>query len=73
MTKYIQVAKTSDIQNGERKRIELNGERINIFNIIEEEFFAIYDQCPHKKTDPLIRGTLNGIYLKCPNPAIVSI
>ena len=66
MTQYFQVAKTSDIPPGERKRIELNGERISIFNI-EGEFFAIYDQCPHKNTAPLIRGTLNGVGVKCPN------
>ena len=66
MTQYFQVAKTSDIPSGERKRIELNGERISIFNI-EGEFFAIYDQCPHKKTTPLIRGTLNGVGVKFPN------
>jgi len=66
MTQYLQVAKTSDIPSGERKRVELNGERISIFNI-EGEFFAIYDQCPHKKTAPLIRGTLNGVGVKCPN------
>jgi nitrite reductase/ring-hydroxylating ferredoxin subunit len=66
MTQYFQVAKASDIPSGERKRIELNGERISIFNI-DGEFFAIYDQCPHKKTAPLIRGTLNGIGVKCPN------
>ena len=66
MKQFVQVAKTSDIGSGERKRVELNGERISIFNI-KGEFFAIYDQCPHKKTAPLIRGTLNGVGVKCPN------
>ena len=66
MNQYFQVAKMSDIPSGERKRVELNGDRISIFNI-EGEFFAIYDQCPHKKTAPLIRGTLNGVGVKCPN------
>jgi 3-phenylpropionate/trans-cinnamate dioxygenase ferredoxin component len=66
MTQYFQLAKISDIPSGERKRVEVNGERISIFNI-EGELFAISDQCPHKKTAPLIRGTLNGFGLKCPN------
>jgi nitrite reductase/ring-hydroxylating ferredoxin subunit len=66
MIEFIQVAKASDIPSGERKRVDLNGERISIFNI-DGEFFAIYDHCPHKKTAPLIRGTLNGIGVKCPN------
>ncbi len=66
MTEFIQVARASEILPGDRKRIELNGERISIFNI-EGEFYAIYDTCPHKKTAPLIRGMLNGIGVKCPN------
>ena len=66
MKQYFQVAKTSDIGSGERKRVELNGERISIFNI-DGELFAISDQCPHKKTAPLIHGTLNGVGVKCPN------
>ncbi|MBT6717830.1 MAG: Rieske 2Fe-2S domain-containing protein [Nitrospina sp.] len=66
MTEFTIVAKASDIQPGDRKRVELNGERVSIFNI-EGEFFAIYDTCPHKKTAPLIRGTLNELGIKCPN------
>ena len=54
------------ITPGERKRVEVNGELITLFNI-EGELFAIYDRCPHKKTTPLVRGTLNGLGVKCPN------
>ncbi len=66
MTEFTIVAKASEIPPGERKRIELNGERVSIFNI-DGEYFAIYDTCPHKKTAPLIRGMLNGVGVKCPN------
>ena len=66
MKQYFQAAKISESRSGERKRVELNGERISIFNI-EGELFAISDQCPHKKTAPLIRGTLNRFGVKCPN------
>ena len=66
MTEFNPVAKTSDIPPGERKRVELNGQRVSIFNI-NGEYFAIHDICPHKKTAPLIRGTLNGTGIKCPN------
>ncbi|MDP6032184.1 MAG: nitrite reductase (NAD(P)H) small subunit, partial [Alphaproteobacteria bacterium] len=34
---------------------------------IAGEYYAIHDTCPHKKTAPLIRGTLDGIAIKCPN------
>ena len=66
MKQYFQAAKISEIRSGERKRVELNGERISIFNI-EGELFAISDQYPHKKTAPLISATLNGVGVKCPN------
>ncbi len=66
MTEFTPVAKTSEIPPGERKRVELKGERVSLFNI-DGEFFAIHDICPHKNTAPLIRGTLNGFGVKCPN------
>ena len=66
MNNFISVARTADIHAGERKRVEVNGRRISIFNI-GGEYYAINDTCPHKKTAPLIRGTLDGIAIKCPN------
>ena len=66
MANYTEVALTDDIPVGQRKRIEAQGQKITIFNI-EGEYFAIYDTCPHKKTAPLVRGTLDGIFIKCPN------
>ena len=66
MNNYITVARTEDIPKGKRKRIEMKGQRISLFNI-DDEYFAIYDTCPHKGTTPLIRGTLDGIAIKCPN------
>ncbi|MEK9629058.1 MAG: Rieske (2Fe-2S) protein [Nitrospinota bacterium] len=66
MTEFTQIAKLIDIPPGGRKRVEFNGERVSIFNI-QGELFAIFDTCPHKKTAPLIRGTLSGNGVKCPN------
>ena len=66
MNKYTTVARTEDIPNGKRKRINVKGQQISIFNI-NDEYFAIYDTCPHKGTAPLIKGTLDGIAIKCPN------
>lgn len=66
MVKYIKVANIREIPPGERKRVEINGKRVSIFNI-NGEFYVINDTCPHKKTAPLIRGTLNGVGVKCPN------
>ena len=66
MEHYTRVAKTGDIPTGSRKRIEVGEKRITIFNI-EDRYYAINDICPHKKTVPLLRGTLDGIGIKCPN------
>ena len=66
MNHFIAVASTEEIPIGERKRVEVKGQRISIFNI-NGEYFAIYDTCPHKGSAPLIRGKLDGIAIKCPN------
>jgi len=66
MSNYTMVALTEEIPKGERKRVEVKGQRISIFNI-GGEYFAIYDTCPHKGTAPLIRGKLDGMAIKCPN------
>tara|TARA_B100001123_G_C14370572_1_gene654685 strand:- start:101 stop:418 length:318 start_codon:yes stop_codon:yes gene_type:complete len=66
MTEFTEVAKVEEIPSGERKRVEVKGEFITLFNI-DGELFAIFDRCPHKKTAPLVRGTLNGKGIKCPN------
>jgi nitrite reductase (NADH) small subunit len=63
---YSIVAETVEIPSGERKRVEINGQRITIFNI-KNTYYAINDTCPHKKTAPLIRGKLDGLGIKCPN------
>lgn len=66
MTAFIEVADVDEIPPGERKRVEVNDELITLFNL-DGELFAIQDKCPHKKTAPLVRGTLNGQGIKCPN------
>jgi|TARA_Y100000294_G_scaffold161822_1_gene166512 nitrite reductase/ring-hydroxylating ferredoxin subunit len=66
MSNFIPIARTNDIPPGERKRIEVNGKRITLFNI-DGKYYAINDTCPHKGTAPLIRGTLDGVNIKCPN------
>jgi nitrite reductase/ring-hydroxylating ferredoxin subunit len=63
---YKTIAETDEIPSGERKRIEIGGHRVTIFNI-GNKYYAINDTCPHKKTAPLIRGKLDGIGIKCPN------
>ena len=46
---YSIVVETGEIPSGERKRVELNGQPITIFNI-KNTYYAINDTCPYKKT-----------------------
>jgi len=62
----IPVARVGDIEPGGRKRVDVNGERVTLF-LLDGEYYAIRDTCPHKNTAPLLRGTLDGIGIKCPN------
>ena len=66
MAEFTEVADLWEVPPGERKRVKVNDELITIFNL-NGELFAIFDRCPHKKTAPLVRGTLNGMGIKCPN------
>jgi nitrite reductase/ring-hydroxylating ferredoxin subunit len=66
MSEWIAVAKVADIPPDSRMRVEVDGKKITIFNI-DGQYYAIFDTYPHKKTAPLIRGTLDGIGVKCPN------
>ncbi len=63
---YTRVATTEEIPAGERKRFDIEGQRITVFNI-DNTYHAILDTCPHKRTAPLLRGTLDGEAIQCPN------
>ena len=66
MSNFTPVAKVKDFPEVGRQRVEVDGKSITIFNI-DGSFYAILDTCPHKKTAPLVRGTLDGVAIKCPN------
>ena len=51
MGEFIAVAKVTDIPPDSRKRVEVDGKKISIFNI-DDQYYAIFDTCPHKKTAP---------------------
>jgi len=64
MNDYILACKA--LPPGGRTRVEKDGIKIAVFNI-DGYHFAILDACPHKKTAPLFRGTLDAETIKCPN------
>ena len=53
-TKFV-VARTSDIPDGGRIIVEINGRSIGVFNV-GGEFHALLNRCPHSGA-PLCRGS----------------
>lgn len=64
MSKFIAVAKKSEIAVGSGKCVEVEGKRIAVFNL-GNEFFAIDDTCPHAGAS-LSEGTVEGEEVECP-------
>jgi 3-phenylpropionate/trans-cinnamate dioxygenase ferredoxin subunit len=61
---YIEIAPASELPNGERLFIEVEGKAIVIFNIAGQ-LFAIGDICTHDD-GPLGDGDLEGFNIVCP-------
>lgn len=64
MAKYIEVASTSEIKNGELKSFNVNGESIILINL-DGEFFAYKNQCSHMEFE-LDDAEIEGEILTCP-------
>ena len=64
MAGFTTVAKTSELQSGSAKLVEVSGKRIALFNV-EGKFYAIDDTCTHRG-GPLSEGELNGNTVTCP-------
>jgi 3-phenylpropionate/trans-cinnamate dioxygenase ferredoxin component len=61
---FLEIAPASDLPNGERLFIEVEGRSIVIFNIAGQ-YFAIADICTHDD-GPLGDGDLEGFNIVCP-------
>ena len=61
---FLDIAPASELPNGERLFIEVEGKSIVIFNIADQ-FFAIEDICTHDD-GPLGDGDLEGYNIVCP-------
>ena len=64
MSKFIQVAKKSEIAENSAKCVDIEGKRIALFNL-GGEIFAIDDVCTHSG-GPLSEGTIEGDAIECP-------
>jgi 3-phenylpropionate/trans-cinnamate dioxygenase ferredoxin subunit len=61
---FVEIASETELLNGERLFVEIEGLRIVIFNIAGQ-FFAIGDVCSHDD-GPLGDGMLDGHLVVCP-------
>jgi nitrite reductase/ring-hydroxylating ferredoxin subunit len=61
---FTKLCKTSDVQSGAGKGIEINGKAIAVFNV-EGKFYAINDVCGHRG-GPLSEGEIDGTTVICP-------
>jgi 3-phenylpropionate/trans-cinnamate dioxygenase ferredoxin subunit len=61
---FIEIAPASELPNGERLFVELEGKSIVIFNIAGQ-FFSIADVCSHDD-GPVGEGDIEGYTITCP-------
>ncbi|MCU0497940.1 MAG: non-heme iron oxygenase ferredoxin subunit [Anaerolineae bacterium] len=64
MVDFVSVAKTDEIQPGERLIFELGKRWIAVFNV-DGQYYAIEDVCSHDD-GPLAEGKLIGCQIECP-------
>ncbi|MFN4218770.1 MAG: non-heme iron oxygenase ferredoxin subunit [Candidatus Bipolaricaulia bacterium] len=64
MSKKIKLARVSELAPGQYTSIEVEGERIALFNI-DGRFYALKDVCTHDG-GILTGGTLQGYIIECP-------
>ena len=64
MEGFVNVAKTTDLSDGEIMLVEVGDERIALSKI-DGSFYAIGDECTHAE-GPLSDGTVEGEEVECP-------
>lgn len=64
MSKFVEVAKTSEIADQSAVCVEVEGRRIALFNL-GSQFYAIDDTCTHRG-GPLSEGFVEGEEVECP-------
>ena len=64
MAQFVKVAKSDEIPPGQGKMVEVNNQKIALFNV-GGAFYAIDDTCTHRG-GPLSEGDLDGEQVTCP-------
>ena len=61
---FVEVAKTTDITNGQMIAVNIEGKEILVINY-DGKYFAINGRCPHMGGE-LVKGKLEGKIITCP-------
>jgi len=61
---YVTVASVAELEDGQRKLLDIDGEIIAVFNIAGG-YFAIADVCSHDD-GPVAEGEVEGTQIECP-------
>jgi nitrite reductase/ring-hydroxylating ferredoxin subunit len=64
MADFVKVGKTSDIEPGQARLVEVKGKRIAVFNV-DGQFFVLDNTCTHRG-GPLAEGKISGHEVTCP-------
>jgi len=64
MANFVKVAKTSDLEPGQGRLVDVNGKPIALFNV-DGQFFALDNTCTHRG-GPLAEGEVSGHEVTCP-------
>ena len=64
MSKFVAVAKTSELQPGEMSRVSVDQQPVLLANV-DGSFFALLDRCGHQRA-ALSKGRLEGETVECP-------
>lgn len=64
MSKFVAVAKTSELQPGEMSRVNVDQQPVLLANV-DGTFFALLDRCGHQRA-ALSKGRLKGETVECP-------
>jgi 3-phenylpropionate/trans-cinnamate dioxygenase ferredoxin component len=64
MSDFVAIARVGDLQDGEMKKVEVDGRELLLARVAGS-YYAIDDRCPHMGGD-LSKGSLEGSVVTCP-------
>jgi len=65
MNNWVDVGGCEEIKPQSARRVDTHFGPVAIFRTVSDEYFALMDQCPHKK-GPLSEGLVHGNAVACP-------